>query len=308
MLIVIALGGNALLQRSEPLESELQRKNVKLTAKAIAELAREHQVVVCHGNGPQVGLLALQNEAYTKVKPYPLDVLDAESQGMIGYLIQQELGNQLPDKPAVTLLTQVLVDKNDPAFRAPSKPIGPVYDQAQAEAVRAKRGWDIAPDGDYWRRVVPSPQPQEIIELNIAKQLLDAGVTIVFGGGGGITEVRTDENKLEGEEAVIDKDNTAALIAEKLGADALVILTDVEAACVNWGKPEQKSIKTASPQALLDMDFAKGSMGPKITAASRFAVNTGKFAAIGKLSCLKEIISGTTGTHIVADAKEVSYY
>ena len=308
MLVVIALGGNALLQRGEPLECALQRKNVKTAATAIAKLAQTHQVAICHGNGPQVGLLALQNEAYSKIKPYPLDVLDAESQGMIGYLIQQELGNLLPNKEVVTILTQVEVDKADPAFAKPSKPIGPVYDQQQAETMQKELGWSIAPDGKYWRRVVPSPQPQEIVELNIAKQILTNDSVIIFGGGGGIPVIRNEDGKLEGIEAVIDKDNTAALIAEKLNADALVILTDVDAAYVNWGEPDQKAIKSASPDLLEQMGFASGSMGPKITAASRFARNTSNFAAIGPLPKLADIIAGIAGTRVVADVKEVTYY
>ncbi len=308
MLVVVALGGNALLQRGEPQECDLQRKNVNIAAAAIAKLAQDHQVVICHGNGPQVGLLALQNEAYNKIKPYPLDVLDAESQGMIGYLIQQELGNQLPNKEVATLLTQVEVDKADPAFAKPSKPIGPVYDKQQAETMQKELGWSVAPDGKYWRRVVPSPQPQEIVELNTAKYLIANGSIIIFGGGGGIPVIRNDDGKLEGIEAVIDKDNTAALIATKLDADALVILTDVDAAYVNWGEPDQKAIKTASPDLLEQMGFASGSMGPKITACSRFAKKTGNFAAIGQLAQLADIITGNSGTRVVDGAKEITYY
>lgn len=311
MLIVIALGGNALLQRGEPLEAALQQKNVKLTASAIGRImeATNHQVVICHGNGPQVGLLSLQNDAYKKVKPYPLDVLDAESQGMIGYLIQQELGNAIAPKPVATLLTQIIVDKNDPAFKNPLKPIGPVYNsKEEAEAVAKERGWDIAQDGKYYRRVVPSPQPKEVVELTTIQALLDLKTTVICGGGGGIPVIRNNEGKLEGIEAVIDKDNTTSLIAEKLNADQMIILTDVPATCINWGTPEQKSIKAASPKALRELDFAKGSMGPKIFASCRFAENTGRTAAIGRLTDVLEIIKGNAGTRIDPSMDGIEYY
>lgn len=308
MLIVVALGGNALLQRGEPLEASLQHKNVKLTARSLAELARHHKLVICHGNGPQVGLLALQNLAYTAVDAYPLDVLGAESQGMIGYLIQQEVGNRLNGKTAVTLVTQVLVDKDDPAFKKPTKPIGPVYDEAQAKEIGAKHNWNMAPDGKYFRRVVPSPSPQEIVELATIKELLDLGNVVVCGGGGGIPVIKNADGKLEGVEAVIDKDNTASLIAEKLGADALLILTDVGAACENFGTPQEKKIKHASARMLQKMPFASGSMGPKIYASCRFAINTNKFAAIGKLSEVELLLKGESGTMISNEVSEINYY
>lgn len=308
MLIVVALGGNALLQRGEPLEAELQHKNIKLTAQALANLARNNHLVICHGNGPQVGLLALQNSAYDAVKPYPLDVLDAESQGMIGYLIQQEVGNCLPEKPVVTLLTQVMVDANDPAFRNPTKPIGPVYTEKQAQELGAQCNWHMAPDGKHFRRVVPSPQPKEIIELGTIKKLLDLGSVVICGGGGGIPVIKKADEKLEGVEAVIDKDNTASLIAEKLGADALLILTDVEAACENFGTPEELKIKHAAPDFLQKMPFASGSMGPKVYASCRFAKNTNKFAAIGKLSAVDALMRGEAGTRVSNEIKDVIYY
>ncbi len=310
MLIVIALGGNALLERGEPLEAELQKKNIKLTADQIAKLVKAgHKVVICHGNGPQVGLLALQNDAYKKVKPYPLDVLDAETQGMIGYLIQQEVGNNISPQACATLLTQIVVDKNDPAFKNPSKPIGPVYNsQTEADAVAKERGWQVAPDGKYFRRVVPSPQPQEIVELSTIKSLLDLNTTLICGGGGGIPVIRNQEGKLEGVEAVIDKDNTASLTAEKLDADRLVILTDVPAVCINWGTPEEKSIKAASPKALAELDFAKGSMGPKIFASCRFVENTGRKATIGRLSDVEGILEGKAGTLIDTSIDGIEYY
>ena len=309
MLIVIALGGNALLKRGDPLRADLQRKNIKLAAQEIAKLAENHQVVICHGNGPQVGLLSLQSEAYTEVPPYPLDILDAESQGMIGYLIQQEVGNKLIEKDIVTLLTQIIVDKNDPAFNTPTKPIGPVYrKKEQAKAIAKKRHWQIAQDGNYWRRVVPSPQPKEIVELNIIKTLIKDKMMVICGGGGGIPVIKQPDGTLKGIEAVIDKDNTSALIAEKIGADALVILTDIEAVCENWQTPNEKKIKAISPSMLKTMKFAKGSMGPKVTATSRFVKNTGKFAAIGTLFKLKKILEKESGTQITNEVSETEYY
>jgi carbamate kinase len=307
MLIVIALGGNALLQRGDPLDAKIQRKNVATAAAAIAQLAKKHQIVLCHGNGPQVGLLALQNAAYDKVPPYPLDILGAESQGMIGYLIQQELKNQLLDRHMTTLLTQIIVDQNDPAFTKPTKFIGPIYSREQAEKIAQENNWQIAPDGNHWRRVVPSPQPTAIVELAIAKTLIQNDVITIFGGGGGIPVINTG-HRLEGVEAVIDKDNTAAFIATELQADALIILTDVDAACINWGTKDQKAIKKATPQLYQQQEFASGSMGPKINAACKFAAKTGQFAAIGSLNKLIDIIDGSSGTHITANVNKIEYY
>lgn len=307
MLIVVALGGNALLKRGEPLEAELQHKNVKITAKALAELGTKHQLVICHGNGPQVGLLALQNEAYSKIKSYPLDVLDAESQGMIGYLIQQEMLNELPQRNIVTVLTQIVVDPNDPAFLHPTKPIGPVYTEAQAKELAANRGWQIAPDNEHFRRVVPSPKPQEVVELDTIKSLLKLGTIVICGGGGGIPVIRKN-NKLEGKEAVIDKDNTAALIAEKLNADALLILTDVSAVCENFGKTNERRIKSAPASIFKNMEFARGSMGPKIYASCKFTESSKKFACIGNLFEIHAILEGNAGTRITNDGTEITYY
>ena len=306
--IVIALGGNALLQRGEPLEAELQHKNVKNTAKTIAQLALKNRVVICHGNGPQVGLLALQNDAYKSVKSYPLDVLDAESQGMIGYLIQQEVGNELPNVPVVTVLTQIVVDKDDPAFKKPTKPIGPVYNEEQAAKLRNERGWQIAADGKHFRRVVPSPQPKEIVEIKTIKTLLDKGEIVICGGGGGIPVIKDGMNKLKGIEAVIDKDNTAALIAEQLNADALLILTDVGAVCENWETPEEKRIQLAPPSLLKQKNFPGGSMGPKVTASCRFVEKTGKFAVIGQLYEIIGMLEGNAGTRITNEVSSIIYY
>jgi len=309
MLIVIALGGNALLQRGEPLEASLQKKNVKATAKALAHLSQDHHLVICHGNGPQVGLLALQNSAYTAVKPYPLDVLDAESQGMIGYLIQQEVGNLLSEKPIVTLLTQIVVNQKDRAFEHPTKPIGPVYHtQEEADKVAQQEGWVVAPDGKYFRRVVPSPDPQEVVELATIRMLLDNNHVVICGGGGGIPVIRNSVGLIEGVEAVIDKDNTASLIAEKLNADLLVILTDVSAVCLHWGTPKQKAIRKISPDTLSQLDFASGSMGPKVRASCRFVSKMRKKAVVGCLTDIDAILKGTAGTFIDLDCQETLYY
>jgi carbamate kinase len=307
MVIVIALGGNALLSRGEPLEADIQRKNVQLFSTSIAELAKEHQIIICHGNGPQVGLLALSMEAYGKVSPYPLDVLDAESQGMIGYLIQQGVGN-LVSKPVVTILSQVAVDIGDAAFNDPSKPIGPVYLKEQAKAISAELGWTIKPDGKYFRRVVPSPKPVEIVELDTIKLLMHAGTIVICGGGGGIPVVRGEGGKLKGIEAVIDKDNTASLIAEKLNADMLLTLTAVDAIYTDFNTPKQRAIKVANPEDLLQMQFPKGSMGPKVQSSCRFAKNTNKTAIIGNLTEIKAIIKEESGSRIDATESGITYY
>ncbi len=298
MLLVIALGGNALLQRGEPLESDLLRKNVKVAATVIAKAAEEHDIVIAHGNGPQVGLLALQADAYKKVHPYPLDILDAESQGMIGYLLQQEIGNYLQSKSVATLLTQVLVDAKDPAFQSPSKPIGPVYTESQAKAIQQAHDWILKPDGQYFRRVVPSPKPQHIYELDAIKLLLQANTMVIAGGGGGIPCIKTGDKQLKGVEAVIDKDLTASLLARQLKAESLVILTDVDAVYENWGTSAAKAIHNISSKTLRQYQFAAGSMGPKVEAACQFVDATLRPVMIGKLSDLNEILKGKAGTLI----------
>jgi carbamate kinase len=243
MLIVIALGGNALLKRGQSLEAEIQQRNISTATAAIAEIAREHQVVVTHGNGPQVGLLALQAEAYKQVRPYPLDVLGAETEGAIGYLLERELRNQLPERQVVTLLTQIEVDRDDPAFTRPTKPIGPLYTQAEAERLAAERGWAIAPEGNAYRRVVPSPEPHRIIELSAIRLLLQAGAIVICAGGGGIPVIVTAAGEIRGVEAVIDKDLATALLAEELSADVLLLLTDVDSVYLNWGLPTAERLK-----------------------------------------------------------------
>ncbi|MEK1941225.1 MAG: carbamate kinase, partial [Pseudomonas sp.] len=285
MRIVVALGGNALLRRGEPMTADNQRENVRVAAEQIAKVAPGNQLVIAHGNGPQVGLLALQAAAYTSVNPYPLDVLGAETEGMIGYMIEQELGNLLPfEVPFATLLTQVEVDANDPAFQNPTKPIGPVYSKEDAERLAAEKGWSIAPDGDKFRRVVASPRPKQIFEIRPVKWLLEHGTIVICAGGGGIPTRYNAAGKLEGVEAVIDKDLCSALLAEQLESDLLVIATDVAATYIDWGKPTQKAIAEAHPDELERLGFAAGSMGPKVQAACEFARNTGKVAVIGSLA------------------------
>jgi len=296
MLVVVALGGNALLRRGEPLDATVQRANLQIAAEAVAAIAREHQVVLTHGNGPQVGLLALQNEAYKVVDGYPLDVLDAETEGMVGYLLEQELGRHLPRERLATLLTQVLVDPEDPAFSNPTKFVGPVYEARDARFLAHERGWSVAPDGDDWRRVVPSPEPRRIVELDTIRLLVDHGVTVTCAGGGGIPVVADGAGGLRGIEGVIDKDLAAALLATDLGADALLLLTDVEAVFADWGTPEERPIRDTTPEALAELDLPPGSMGPKVDAVCRFVNAGGRLGAIGALAQAAEVLRGTAGT------------
>ena len=299
MRVVVALGGNALLRRGQRADAGKQRANVAAAVRAIAGLAGEHELVVTHGNGPQVGLLALQAEAYRDVAPYPLDVLGAESEGMIGYVLEQELMNALPGRPVATLLTQMRVDAGDPAFAHPSKPIGPIYDRATAERLAGERGWSIAPDGQSYRRVVPSPEPREVLELDTIRRLVDAGVLVVCGGGGGIPVVVDGDGRIDGVEAVVDKDLAAALLAERLGASALLLLTDVPAVVDGWGGPDPTAIGRATAAWLRERDFAAGSMGPKVEAACRFVETTGGRAAIGALDDAARLLTGEAGTLVV---------
>ncbi|MBR8180917.1 carbamate kinase [Burkholderia ambifaria] len=299
MRIVIALGGNALLQRNQPMSEARQRQNVRIAAAEIARIAPGNELVIAHGNGPQVGLLALQAAAYTPVEPYPLDVLGAQTEGMIGYLIEQELGNLLPaDMPFATLLTQVEVDPADPAFDRPTKPIGPVYSRAEAERLAHENGWHIAPDGDAFRRVVPSPRPHRIFEIRPIKWLLEKGAIVVCAGGGGIPTRYDANGKLAGVEAVIDKDLCASLLARELQADLLLIVTDVDGAYVDWRLPTQSLIEAAHPDALEELGFAAGSMGPKVQAAIEFVRRTGRDAAIGSLADIAAIVAGRAGTRV----------
>ena len=298
--VVVALGGNALLRRGEPVSAATQRDNIRRAAKALAQLMDEgHQLVITHGNGPQVGLLALQGEAAGK-SGFPLDVLGAETEGMIGYVLQQELDNAHP-APArfATLLTQVEVDPHDAAFGAPAKPVGPVYSEAQARTLKQQRGWAVARDGKAWRRVVASPRPLRILEIEVIRLLVEQGVTVICAGGGGIPVVRRADGTHIGVEAVIDKDHASGLLAAELGADAFLMLTDVPAVFADWGQPGQRALGDVTPQALAAMDFAAGSMGPKVRAACDFVNRTGGLAGIGALDDASDILARRAGTRVV---------
>lgn len=301
MLVVAALGGNALLKRGEPLTAEIQRKNVKTAALALAGIVRAgHDLVVTHGNGPQVGLLALQGASYKPDEAYPLDVLGAETEGMIGYMIEQELENALGhDRPVATLLTQIVVDPKDPAFKKPTKFVGPVYDREEAERRAAGAGWSIAPDGDKWRRVVPSPKPLEIPDMRVLKLLLDQGVVVVCAGGGGIPVLRREDGSIVGIEAVIDKDAASALLARQLGADALLLLTDVDAVYRGFGTYQAMPLSKLTVAEARALDMPAGSMGPKLQAACDFA-QAGGISGIGRLQDAVAILDGSAGTRVSA--------
>lgn len=304
MLVVAALGGNALLQRGEPLTAQVQRDNVKVAARALAEIVRAgHQLVITHGNGPQVGLLALQEEAYNPAESFPLDVLGAQTAGMIGYLIEQELENALQHScPVVSVLTQVVVDAKDPAFAKPTKFIGPVYSHEEALLRAEQAGWQIAADGDKWRRVVASPKPLDIPDLQVIRLLVDSNVVVVCNGGGGIPVVRYADNSLLGIEAVIDKDASSALLAKQLGADALLLLTDVDAVYQGFATPEARPLRELTVAESYALNLPAGSMGPKINAACSFT-ESGGFSGIGRLSDALALLSGQAGTHIVAERR-----
>lgn len=302
MLIVVALGGNALLRRGEKPSAEAQRRNVATAVAALAPIARAHDMVISHGNGPQVGLLALQSQACGNVPAYPLDVLGAESEGMIGYVIEQELGNVMPDRAIATLLTQVVVDPADPAFVRPTKPIGPVYRPDEGARLARARGWHLVPDGGGLRRAVPSPEPIRILEIATIRLLLQAGVIVVCAGGGGIPVAVSPAGRVVGVEAVIDKDLTAALLGADLRADALLMLTDVQAVHADWGTANARPIRSASPEAIGALSFAAGTMAPKVEAARRFVTRTGGRAVIGAIGDATRLLEGSAGTTIRANA------
>lgn len=300
MRIVVALGGNALLKRGEPLSAENQRNNASIAAFSLAKLIEAgHDLIVSHGNGPQVGLLALQGAAYDPSNAYPLDVLGAETEGMVGYIIEQELENALgSDKKVATLLTQVEVSASDPAFHNPSKPVGPIYTLVEAQALQNAKKWNIAPDGDVYRRVVPSPAPISIPDISVIKLLLDHDVTVICAGGGGIPVIRKLDGSLIGVEAVIDKDRSSDLLAQSLDAQMLLLLTDVDAVYADWGTTESHPIRSLTPNEIYQHHFASGSMAPKVEAACSFASNTEGIAAIGALEDALDIVNGNKGTRI----------
>jgi carbamate kinase len=303
MRVVVALGGNALLKRGEPMTADVQRSNVKTAAPPLAAVASSHQLVLSHGNGPQVGLLALQAAAYEDVEAYPLDVLGAQTEGMIGYVLEQELGNILPiEVPFATILTMVEVDPSDPAFEDPTKFVGPIYPKEEADRLAADKNWVFKPDGEHWRRVVPSPEPRRIFEIRPIRWLLEKGVVVICAGGGGVPTTYTPgaERTLVGVEAVIDKDLASELLAREVDADLFVMATDVDGVYSRWGTDDQRMLERVTPSELRAFDFAAGSMGPKVEAAIRFVERTGKRAAIGGLADIEAIVDGGAGTQVVS--------
>ena len=311
MRVVVALGGNALMRRGQSMTAENQRENVKIACDHLAPIGEKHELIISHGNGPQIGLLALEEAAYEEVPESPLDVLGAETQGMIGYLIEQELGNRLPfEKPLASLLTMIEVDPDDSAFADPGKPIGPLYGKPEADKLAAERGWTFKPDGDSMRRVVPSPIPQRIFERRPIKWLLDQGCVVICAGGGGIPVAYRPGRELVGVEAVIDKDRASALLARDIQADMLIMATDAQAVFVGFGTPQQRAIVAADPDALLaehEPEFAAGSMLPKVIAACDFAKATGKSAMIGALSDIDAMLAGDAGTRVAAGVTGVVF-
>ncbi|MFF1407487.1 carbamate kinase [Streptomyces sp. NPDC058294] len=301
MRIVAALGGNALLRRGEKPDAVIQIEHVRAAAEALAPLAADHELIICHGNGPQVGMLALESENDPALtRPYPLDALVAQTQGMIGYWLAQCLHNAGVTKPVLSVVTQMLVDAHDPAFAEPAKFIGPVHDRRHARRLAELRGWRVAADGDSWRRVVPSPEPQRIIEQDSITHLLANRAVVICGGGGGAPVVDDGTGRLQGVEAVVDKDFTAALLAVTVHADRLLVLTDVPAVMANFGTPQAVPLSRLDLDDLARMRFPAGSMGPKIAACHRFVAATGRRAAIGSLSEATAVLDGGAGTTITA--------
>lgn len=304
MRVVVALGGNALLQRGDRPDADIQLANVRRAVAALAPLARDHELVVTHGNGPQVGVLALQSASdHSLTCPYPFDVLGAETQGMIGYWLLQSLQNALPGRQVCSLINQTLVSVADPAFENPTKFVGPVYDEETASRIAGQLGWTVKPDGDHWRRVVPSPLPQRIVETRLIRQLLASGAIAVCAGGGGVPVIRDNRGLLSGVEAVVDKDLTAALLAEALEADALLLLTDVPRVMRAYGTSQAREITNATPSELRVEKFPAGSMGPKVEAVCRFVELTGDMAAIGSLDEVVSILDGSAGTIVTPSGR-----
>lgn len=293
----MALGGNALLRRGQTPDADVQQQNVATAVAALAPLAAEHELVITHGNGPQVGVLALQSASDPRLStPYPFDVLGAQTQGMIGYWLLQSMQNALPGRQVAAIINQTLVKANDPAFADPTKFVGEVYTEEEAQLLAKKRGWTVKPDGDKWRRVVGSPKPQRVVETRLIRLLLESGSIVVCAGGGGVPVVRNESGRLEGVEAVVDKDHTTSVLAEALEADALLVLTDVPSVQHGFGTPQAEPILRATPAALQQEKFPSGSMGPKVDAVCRFVEITGDMAAIGRLEDAAAILHGDAGT------------
>ncbi|MFI6596831.1 carbamate kinase [Nonomuraea sp. NPDC050536] len=304
MRVIVALGGNALLQRGQKPDAESQIANVSVAVKTLAKLAEKHELIITHGNGPQVGVLALESTSDQNLtKPYPLDTIGAETQGMIGYWMLQALQNALPGRQVLAMVTQTLVSAVDPAFGNPTKFVGQVYDQDEAEKLAEEYGWTVKPDGQYWRRVVPSPTPQRVVETRLIRKMVREGVVVVSAGGGGVPVMRDAQGRLAGVEAVIDKDLTASMLAEALECDAFLILTDVPRVLRDFGTPQQTEIAHTTPHELRAIEFPAGSMGPKVEAVCRFVETTGDMAAIGKLDQAEQILEGAAGTIITPNAR-----
>jgi carbamate kinase len=294
--LVVALGGNALLERGEIPDANVQEAHVAAAVAALAPLA-EHELLVTHGNGPQVGVLALESAADRLLThAYPLGALGAETQGLIGYWLLRELRNALPGREVAAVVTQTLVRADDPAFACPTKFVGPTYEEDDARRLAAEQDWTVAPDGRWWRRVVPSPTPLGILELEVIRRLLAAGVVVIGAGGGGVPVVVDADGRLSGVEAVVDKDLTAALLAEALGADWLLVLTDVPGVEAGHDTPSAELIRRTTPEALRRLVFPAGSMGPKVEAVCRFVERTGRRAAIGALGEAPAVLAGASGT------------
>jgi len=299
---VAALGGNALLERGEPPDSDVQQAHIARAVRALAPLAGDHELVITHGNGPQVGLLAMESARDTALtRPYPFDVLGAQTQGMIGYWLVQALQNALPGRLAGCLVCRTLVSADDPAFANPVKFVGPVYAEARARQLAAEYGWQVRPDGNAWRRVVPSPEPAELLDLPLISELVRTGAIVVCSGGGGVPVTRDAAGFLRGAEAVVDKDLTAALLGRALHADALLLLTDVDCVQDQYGTQQARPIRLATPSVLRALRFPAGSMGPKIDAACRFVEATGAMAAIGRLDDAEALLYRKAGTIVAAE-------
>lgn len=304
MRVIVALGGNAVLKRGQAPDADVQQANIRTAVRTLARLALEHELVITHGNGPQVGLLAVESAADPSLtRPYPFDTLGAQTQGMIGYWMQQALQNALPGRQVLAVVTQTLVTAVDPAFEHPTKFVGQVYEREQAEKLAAEHGWTVGRDGAHWRRVVPSPVPRRIVETRLIRQMIREGVVVICAGGGGIPVVRDERGRLAGVEAVVDKDLTASLLAESLECDAFLILTDVPRVMRGFGTPHQTEIAHTTPHELRALEFPSGSMGPKVDAVCRFVETTGDMAAIGRLDEAERILDGSAGTIVTPNGR-----